>query len=126
MCLPSPIHFLSEAQSTNPPRLSSQENFHLKSKHLLGGKQTLGSWAPTPLPHSLALSLAEAPEDLRSIAHNNLMAWPRASVVTGSWLDPEAWESLRPLVSSKGRNRMNGAPWRESEHKQGDWEIRRD
>lgn len=66
--------FLSEAQSTNPPYLLPGK-FHLKSKHLLGGKSKL--WDPAPtlpcwLPATPAMT--EAPEDPWSIAHNNLMA----------------------------------------------------
>ena len=71
----SPIPFLSEAQSTNPPPTFFQENSISRANTFLGAKATsglLGTHASAITAY--ALSLTEPPEDLRNIAHNNLMA----------------------------------------------------
>ena len=69
------IPFLSEAQSTDPPPTFFQENSFSRANTFLGVKATsglLGSHASAITAY--ALSLTEAPEDLRRAAHNNLMA----------------------------------------------------
>ena len=71
----SPIPFLSEAQSTNPPPTFFQENSISRANTFLGAKATSGLLGThTSAITAYALSLTEPPEDLRNIAHNNLMA----------------------------------------------------
>ena len=72
---PSLIPFLSEAQSTDLPSNFFQENSISRANTFLGAKATsglLGTHASAITAY--ALSLTEPPEDLRNIAHNNLMA----------------------------------------------------
>lgn len=69
------IPFLSEAQSTDLPSNFFQENSISRANTFLGAKATSGLLgAHASAITAYALSLTEAPEDLRSIAHNNLMA----------------------------------------------------
>ena len=82
---PSLIPFLSEAQSTDPPPTFFQENSISRANTFLGAKATsglLGSHASAITAY--ALSLTEASEDLRRVAHNNLMAM--ANDIGGEWV----------------------------------------
>ena len=72
---PSLIPFLSEAQSTDLPSNFFQENSISRANTFLGAKATSGLLgAHASAITAYALSLTEPPEDLRNIAHNNLMA----------------------------------------------------
>ena len=72
---PSLIPFLSEAQSTDLPSNFFQENSISRANTFLGAKATSGLLGThTSAITAYALSLTKAPEDLRNVGHNNLMA----------------------------------------------------
>ena len=72
---PSLIPFLSEAQSTDLPSNFFQENSISRANTFLGAKATSGLLgAHASAITAYALSLTKAPEDLRNVGHNNLMA----------------------------------------------------
>ena len=82
---PSLICFPSGAQCTDLPSNFYQENSISRANTFLGVKATsglLGSHASAITAY--ALSLTEAPEDLRRVAHNNLMAM--ANDIGGEWV----------------------------------------